>query len=354
MFIVPDSHFANVFDGVKPVLQLVILMVVACSIILGLPRRGSHWLFLNESIYHPNRRNHNCRKECTNLFVDLLSGFPRDVRRATEHFNVESKSTIYAACPRCHAIYPPEIVDGISTYRQRCNFTKYGTRCKELLIRPRRASDQQIFVPIKPFITFDMQDWMANLLSRRGYEEKMDEAWSRMQVPADGVLRDIFQGSLIRGFKGPDKRTHFSSSGGANAGRYLFSLGADFFNPLGNKTAGKKISLGVIALVCVNLPIEIRYKPENMFLAGIIPGPDEPALDDTNHYMKPLVDVLLLFWKGIKFSKTSLYPHGRLILLCAHCCYLRFTGCTEVRGIRKLLPLFFLLYVLVQSREPHI
>ncbi|KAF9472474.1 hypothetical protein BDN70DRAFT_766116, partial [Pholiota conissans] len=76
---------------------------------------------------------------------------------------------------------------------------------------------------------------------------------------------------------------------------------------------GKKVSIGIIALVCLNLPIEERYLPENMFLAGIIPGPHEPPLQSVNHYMRPLIDVLLLFWKGIFFSKTALYSLGRLI-----------------------------------------
>ncbi|THU87461.1 hypothetical protein K435DRAFT_681623, partial [Dendrothele bispora CBS 962.96] len=87
-------------------------------------------------------------------------------------------------------------------------------------------------------------------------------------------MTDIFHGSLIRDFHGPDGK-HFSK-GSKDEGRYLFSLAADFFNPLGNKQAGKKISVGLIALVCLNLPLSERYKPENIFVAGIIPGPSEP------------------------------------------------------------------------------
>ncbi|KAF8874086.1 hypothetical protein BD779DRAFT_1397999, partial [Infundibulicybe gibba] len=114
-------------------------------------------------------------------------------------------------------------------------------------------------------------DWMAGLLSRPGFEKRMDDGWDRMQPAQDGTLSDIFQGSIVQNFKGPDKKTHFSLSGGDGTGRYLFSLGFDFFNPLGNKISGTKLSVGLIALVCLNLPIELRYKPENMFLAGIIP-----------------------------------------------------------------------------------
>ncbi|KAG2070289.1 hypothetical protein BDR04DRAFT_1128527 [Suillus decipiens] len=44
-------------------------------------------------------------------------------------------------------------------------------------------------------------------------------------------------------------------------------------------------------MVCLNLPLDIRYKPENMYLVGIIPDA----------------------WQcGIKYSKTTCYPNGWL------------------------------------------
>ncbi|KIK31569.1 hypothetical protein CY34DRAFT_62627, partial [Suillus luteus UH-Slu-Lm8-n1] len=54
-------------------------------------------------------------------------------------------------------------------------------------------------------------------------------------------------------------------------------------------------------------------KPENMYLAGVIPGPKQPSLENLNHYIRPLIDDLVDAWqRGIKFSKTACYPHGRL------------------------------------------
>jgi hypothetical protein len=96
--------------------------------------------------------------------------------------------------------------------------------------------------------------------------------------------------------------------------------GVDYFNPLGNKQAGKKKSIGLISLVCLNLPPEMRYKPENMFLFGIIPGPNEPPLTCLNHYLRLLVDMLLEFWyNGIRFSRTAAYYYGRVVR-CALIC----------------------------------
>ncbi|THV06122.1 hypothetical protein K435DRAFT_590211, partial [Dendrothele bispora CBS 962.96] len=60
-----------------------------------------------------------------------------------------------------------------------------------------------------------------------------------------------------------------------------------------------------------------------MFLAGLIPGPSEPAPEEVGSYIQPLVDTLLTLWhRGVRFSKTYLYPYERLIraaLVCVVC-----------------------------------
>ncbi|KAF8573984.1 hypothetical protein K439DRAFT_1275402, partial [Ramaria rubella] len=68
-----------------------------------------------------------------------------------------------------------------------------------------------------------------------------------------------------------------------------------------------------ISMACLNPPLSICYKPENMYIAGIINGPREPQLSAINHYMRPLVDDLALSWqRGVWFSKTAMCPSGRM------------------------------------------
>ncbi|KAH8923236.1 hypothetical protein BT69DRAFT_1192139, partial [Atractiella rhizophila] len=62
----------------------------------------------------------------------------------------------------------------------------------------------------------------------------------------------------------------------------------DWFNPYQNKIAGKKVSSGVILLVCMNLPTEERYKLENIFILGITPG-SELTVTTINNVLEPLV-----------------------------------------------------------------
>ncbi len=87
----------------------------------------------------------------------------------------------------------------------------------------------------------------------------------------------------------------------------------DGFNPFIMKEAGKQVSVGAIYMVLLNLPVDIHYRVENMFLVGIIPGPAEPLLDQINHILEPLVDDLLQFWDpGVYIKQTAHYTRGRL------------------------------------------
>lgn len=309
------SHFINVMSGARPIIQLATLMVVACNVILGLSRRGCSWLFsMTQFIIQSTVMQAVGSEIISTYFQGLLSGFPKDVRAATEHFKLEAKATVYAVCPKCHATYKPTFEGSIPFYREQCNSRLYGSRCGELIVRPKLLHGHRVNVPIRSYVAFDFKDWVASLLARPGYETMMDGAWEKMALSSDGKLKDIFQGSTIRSFKGPDKQTHFKLAGGDGAGRYLFSLAYDSFNPLRVMAAGKKLSIGMISLVCLNLPIELRYEPENMFLAGIVPGPHEPPLDAINPYLRPIVDSFIEFWEGVRLTRTYLCQLGRLIL----------------------------------------
>jgi Transposase family tnp2 len=247
--------------------------------------------------------------------LKLLSDFPVDPRTAEKEYSLNAKATIYAICPNenCHASYKPTLNDGspVPIYPSFCTHSHFGRRCKEPLVRPRLISGHVVSVPIKTFVAFDIKDWIGRLLAQAGLEAKMDAAWTACNSVGDEI-RDIFDGDMLRNFKGPDG-LHFSHGNGE--GRYVFSLSLDFFNPLGNKQAGKKKSVGVISLVCLNLPPELRYKVEYMFLAGIIPGRHEPPLDKGNHYIRPIVDSFVELWSpGVWFTRTDNHLHGRLVL----------------------------------------
>jgi hypothetical protein len=161
----------------------------------------------------------------------------------------------------------------------------------------------------------DFKDYLAGLLSRADIEAAMDQACDDLQdsisSPHPPLMKHAFEAQFLRQFGGPEPGSLFIDKG--DEGRYAFALHVDFFNPEGMNLRGASKSSGIISMACLNLPLDIRYKPENMYLAGIIPGPKQPSLEHLNHYIRPLINDMVDSWeRGIKFSKTACFPTGRL------------------------------------------
>ena len=72
----------------------------------------------------------------------------------------------------------------------------------------------------------------------------------------------------------------------------------------------------------MNLPRSLRYKRENLLIVGVIPGPSEPS-HDINPYLQPLVNELLVFWKGqqmeVRRGSDVAMETVRCALLCVTC-----------------------------------
>ncbi|KIK56796.1 hypothetical protein GYMLUDRAFT_107173, partial [Collybiopsis luxurians FD-317 M1] len=95
--------------------------------------------------------------------------------------------------------------------------------------------------------------------------------------------------------------------------RLAFAIQVDFFNPNRSRKRGNHDSIGIISLVNLNLPDNLRYKPEHTYLT-IIPGPREPELDNLAHYLTPIVNQLLVGWEhGFRLSRTACSPEGNTV-----------------------------------------
>jgi hypothetical protein len=165
--------------------------------------------------------------------------------------------------------------------------------------------------PTRLYLYHDLKRWVGQLVCRPGMEEYLGRD-VLAEPPQPGTFRDIWDAPALRSFVGHDGHLFMNRPGTEE--RLMFSLNMDGFNPFQNKVAGKKASMGAMYMVCLNLPPGLRYKVENMFLVGIIPGPHHPSLDQINHILRPLVDDLNDFWQhGVYYRKTVLHPEGRLI-----------------------------------------
>ncbi|KAE9399957.1 hypothetical protein BT96DRAFT_752457, partial [Gymnopus androsaceus JB14] len=90
-----------------------------------------------------------------------------------------------------------------------------------------------------------------------------------------------------------------------------FSMHMDFFNPHGLNKRGPTKSVGVIS--CANLALDpsIRYLPEYLFLAAIIPGPHEPSVEEIDYFVQPVVKQFVQAWQpGFRVSRTALSESG--------------------------------------------
>ena len=158
-----------------------------------------------------------------------------------------------------------------------------------------------------------MKHWIARLLSRRDIELHLDASSTSSHFSLLGEMKDIHEATAVQSLRGPDSMPFISPQRGGGL-RLIFSLCTDGLNAFGKKVGGGPASVTAIYLACLSLPIEERFHPENMYLAGVIPGPHKPSEDEINHFLAPLVDDLLEFWDpGVYFTKTHAHPTGRLV-----------------------------------------
>ena len=244
----------------------------------------------------------------------IQASIPTGVESVLDFMSIEPQTTAYVCCPQCFQIYSFN-PDDDSSYPDRCSHkdTRSSKPCNRLLRRAQRSKGPAP-KPVRLFLYHDIREWLGQLYCRPEMEPILDHDILE-QLNDDNAFWDILDAPELREFRGPegDPNCPFLKRPG-NEGHLIFSLNMDGFNPYMNKQAGKKVLTGAIYLVCLNLPLAILYNIENMYLVGIIPGPEEPSKHQINHVLRPLVDDLLQLWHdSIYLTSTPLHPRGRLI-----------------------------------------
>ncbi|KAI0364055.1 hypothetical protein BV20DRAFT_931529, partial [Pilatotrama ljubarskyi] len=139
--------------------------------------------------------------------------------------------------------------------------------------------------PIKPFPHRPFASWLASFFSQPEIERIVMGSWGEATQTTGSSWTDIFHSPEIRRFRGPDGQLFSIQPPGC--AHLVFSLFIDWFNPFGNKQAGKSHSVGAIYL---------------------------PSLHQLNHLLRPLVDELEVFWtRGLFLKRTALRFVGLLL-----------------------------------------
>lgn len=88
-------------------------------------------------------------------------------------------------------------------------------------------------------------------------------------------------------------------------------------------------SVGTMYVSIMNLSREYHFKPENILLIRLIPGPKEPPIT-INQFLAPLVGELLKFLDGIKLN---VHAKGEKMVRCALLCVAwDIPACRKVNG----------------------
>lgn len=286
---------------------LACLSVLVLNLFGHLPHRWCNFTLkmlhtLLEEVYSENGRALTARE------IELMRNFPHDLRSVRRAFNVEAKTVTYAACPKCSCTYKPTMDGDVAIYPSHCSWKEFPTskQCDEPLMDSKVVKGESVRYPKQPFVVQDFDAFVANLLSRPGVEEALDQGTVLLQ---NEELQDIKDGRGVQELRGPDGQPFFDNLQRSEL-RLAWSLSVDWFNPHTNKIAGKHVSAGSIAMACLNLPPSLRYKPDFMYLNAVMPK--EPKLDQSNHYMEPLITQLKnSYEKGVKFTRTYKHREGR-------------------------------------------
>jgi tnp2 family transposase len=187
-----------------------------------------------------------------------------------------------------------------------------GAICGEPLFKSVTINGNSNSVPLVPRLKYyaqDLKQWLGWLLSRPAIEDEVFKAFRRSRKEK---MEDIWDGGhLCRVLL---KKGERFLPGPVNETRLAFSFSMDSFNPYHMKESKQTVSSTAIWLILLNLPSHLRYRPENMFLAGIIPGPKKPSLSDINHSIILLADVLREFFDpGVLYSRTARHTHGHRV-----------------------------------------
>lgn len=240
-------------------------------------------------------------------YSNLFDQIPKDPRAIYSHFDLHPRTQTFICCPSCYALYPND-----ETTEELCSYqaTVSSELCGTSLFLTRNIRGKSLKRPVRLYVAQSLKEWVGRLLSRKSMEQHLETPWVSHQPHA---MQDIWDGQAVRGILGPDGTPFLERPPGDSKLRLVFSLSMDGFNPFGIKTGA--VSVSAIYMTCLNLPPHLRYKMENIFLAGVIPGPHKPSLDQINHAQAVLLKELQEFWSpGVQFSRTVLYTVGRLVL----------------------------------------
>ena len=284
----------------EPPLAVAMLTVLLMHLVFHLSRRATTVMLVAM----------RCMLSSQGANRDLIDQVPNDLRSVLNRFDLDPRCSSLLQCPVCYALYPYSgTVTSAEVETARCSYkpTPNSSPCDVPLWEERQSSGKVFVAPRRKYVHQSLKEWVGRLLTRPGVAELFREPCNRQ---ATTIMGDIWDAPVFRNFRDVDGRSFFCDRG--NEIRLGFSLNVDGFNPFHMLEAKQSVSCTAIYMVILNFPEHLRFLFRNMYLAGVIPGPGKPSLDQINHALSLLVTELLEFWKGIYYTVVSTSQVGCL------------------------------------------
>ena len=284
----------------EPVIIAAILTVLLMHLVFHLSRRATMVMLAGM----------RCMLSLQGADQELIDQLPNDPRSTLNRFDLDPRCSSFLQCPACYALYPYNGTIAPASHEiDHCTYkpTPSCPPCNTPMWEERRLGGRTFLAPRRKYVHQSLKEWVGRLLMRPGIAQQLREPWNR---PATTVMQDIWDAPVLKNFRDTDGQRFFRSRG--NEMRLAFSLNADGFNPFHMIEAKQSVSCTAIYMIVLNFPEHQRFLFRNMYLAGVIPGPGKPSLDQINHTLSLVVTDLLDFWKGVYYTATFDSPSGCL------------------------------------------
>ena len=282
----------------------------------------------------------------------VITSFPKSLYMTKKYLGFSNDVfDKYVICEKCGSLYTFNecLASATNDFQQKhCNHIAYRHHprqscrnpCAIKLMKEIALKGKIKYYPRKTYCYYPLKCSLLNILQRKGYL-RLCEHW-RTREMADGVLADIYDGHIWKEFMTYRGRPVLWQSF-----NLALMLNCDWFQPFEHSY----YSVGILYLVILNLPRSMCFKPENIIITGIIPGPKEPNQKEMNSYLRPLVKELNSLWTdGFSITHNSeeinifvaliatvcdIPATGKLGGFCGHNSHLACWKCNKFSHIQK-------------------
>ena len=236
---------------------------------------------------------------------EISKNFPDTLQKARtmSHINRDNFQK-YTVCRQCHCTYAYNQLTASAVIETslKCSFVAFPRHPQKCMRSPcqfplvkvvKTASGKKTFRPMKVFCYKSIIESIGEMVQKPGMLDLLNH-WKSRSIP-NGVMADIYDGAVWKSFLTVNEKDFLQSRYGIG-----LLLSVDWFQPFKHV----QYSVGAIYLALLNLPRSLRYLRENMILAGIIPGPNEPNLH-INLFLEQLVSELNKLWKGVEIQTNE-------------------------------------------------